>query len=205
MLQFNGETNNQDFVSEIRDRLGISNLHVNKICRALNLALDEYTNLALRVSPQGLNGTTTESTTSNAYIDIEDYLNVERVQRSDVWLEQIHNADDIPSGEGMPTHYFIRGSRMYLYPTPDNSYTYTIWHSVGATHFEPTDTTETAGKTHQEYLILATLMRLMPASNDQAYTAIREQYETAKRETAHALATQYGIVGTMSFDTHVPR
>lgn len=198
MLQFNSETNNQDFVSEIRDRVGISNLHVNKICRALNLALDEYTNMAIRTSPNGLNGTTTTSTTGAAYIDIEDYLNVERIQRGDEWLEKITNADDIPSGEGMPTHYMIRGSRLQLYPVPDNSYTYTIWHSVGATHFDPADTTETAGKTHQDFLILASCMRLMPASNDQAYTAIREQYQLAKREAEHSFALQNGALNTLN-------
>lgn len=59
---------------------------------------------------------------------------------------------------GVPTHYYIRGGQVHLYPKPNFNATagLKIWVSRTTTYFAGTDTTKVAGipHTHQKYLVL---------------------------------------------------
>ncbi len=172
-MQFNSETNGLDLYSDARYLCGIdetsdtASYPIKAFTRNANLALDKYTDLALKADA---NWKYDDSNQTGELLDVTNnlvsgtqktalgatWLKVEKVRIKDsagnwVTLERLDRkkqADtQLTATSGMPSSYFILGGYLYFDKTPNYSSTggLEVQFQRGASYFAYTDTTKTPG------------------------------------------------------------
>lgn len=192
-LVLSDTSTSQGLIEQLKFITGQDSLSNNDAIRLINLAIDDYSYLALtgnrRWKLDDANNTDlpTASATINSsetHIPLEtEVLTLEEVQFNGNILTPIDRTQYKTStptqefGTGTPTHYDYDSHSLFLYPIPTASGTVTVYYSRPENYFATTDTTATIGipRIHHNYLILHAANTLSLRTNDPIGNKIKQE------------------------------
>lgn len=195
----------QTLIDYVKDITGLDNASNEKVIRALNFGVDNYTYLAITSSGkwrfdsknhQNLPRITTTIGPSDhkislpteliaiELIEVTEDSKYQIVHPIDIRDEQDHSLSTKYETNGIPRHYDYDSRHIYLYPTSDTSRTCRITYSRAHPRFTTSNLTQEVGVVpiHEEYVAMYAADRLMLGSNDNNRNNIRNELQVMQQE-----------------------
>lgn len=196
-LVFSDSSTKQGLVEHLKFITGQDSLHIDDATRLLNMAIDDYSAIAISSSGRwkfdDLANTTVPTATvtlnaeeSHVPLDI-DFLTINRVgilvNGKYETLDPIDSRDsDTPlsnsySVSGTPKYYDLDGHNLYFYPKSSVTTTVEVEFAEPANYFDVTDTDAEIGipRIHHEYLPLKAAQKLGFRIDNATMTAIERE------------------------------
>lgn len=210
-LVLSDTSTNQGLIEAIKFDTGQDSLTNEEVIRCINLAIDDYSFLALTSSRRwnidDYNNTdfpiasaTVNSSETSVPLETE-VLNLEEVTWNGVILRPIDRSEfkdqtptEVYGSSGTPVAYDYDSHNLFLYPVPNATGTVQIHYSRPENYFATTDTNAAIGlpRIHHKYIIANASEQIAFAKNDPTYQKflLRKNTEETKIKEFFGLRDQ---------------
>lgn len=133
-------------------------------------------------TPQTIN--TVDGTESYALAsDFAAPVKIELVDDTDDWtsLRRIDQKERV-DGKGEPEAYYIKGTKVYFSPKPDDAYEIRVWYFVKATTLSADGDSPVIPSDYHDLIAKYAIARAKQKDDDPAYQTYDQQFEDGKRE-----------------------